>query len=457
MRRTTAPYAGRVRSTLSAALAVVLIGLLCVPVVASAAADPPPPKPKPKPDLVRVAMDRALSAEALPPEQAQAYLDVYAAALRQMIHLDGAPKRELRAVVRITRDIAGRKALSASRMPAVFLTLQRNTEYWGTTARAAGSAARASAGPPGGSPGEKNAQGRVCKPFPKARAARVMFPGSRVVFQHYPGLGLQIQVLATFATAQAQLSIGDPAADALALQGLDEMVALISDRSGFAAWEYFFPFAGAAPPWTSAISQSTAVRALATAGVRLNRPDLVALARRAVALFDKPTPIGVRVPLTRDGNWYALYSFAPDLRVLNAHLQSLNGLFDVAQLTNDGRARRLYTEGLRAARRHRSVRHRALVEVRQPGRRGRPQLPRVQPRPRARGLQAFGRDRDLRSGAALHGLPRGAVPQGVIRAEPAVAAAAGLGHGASNRRSIATCRATTAPVMTKRVSVIAAR
>jgi len=178
-----------------------------------------------------------------------------------------------------------------------------------------------------------------------------MFPGSRVVFQHYPGLGLQIQVLATFATAQAQLSIGDPAADALALQGLDEMVALISDRSGFAAWEYFFPFAGAAPPWTSAISQSTAVRALATAGVRLNRPDLVALARRAVALFDKPTPIGVRVPLTRDGNWYALYSFAPDLRVLNAHLQSLNGLFDVAQLTNDGRARRLYTEGLRAARR----------------------------------------------------------------------------------------------------------
>lgn len=130
-----------------------------------------------------------------------------------------------------------------------------------------------------------------------------------------------------------------------------EMVPLVSDRGGLTAWEYFFPLAGAKAPWTSTISQATAVRALVIAGTRLNRPDLVALAQRAVRVFETPAPLGVRVPLARDGNWYVLYSFAPGLRVLNAHLQTLNGLHDVAELTGDPRAGRLYREGLRAARR----------------------------------------------------------------------------------------------------------
>ena len=320
------------------AIRVAASSLVLVAAVAPAsafAADAPP-----SPDPVRAAIARAQSAEGLLPGRAEEHRRTYAAAQRRLERLGGLPRRELRAVVRLTRDIARRGALRSSRMPAVFLTLRRNTEWW------------SGHGPPAaGSPGEKNARGRVCKPFPRARTARLMFPGSRVVFQYYPGLGLQIQVLATFATAQAQLSIGDPAADALALATLDEMVPLVSDRGGLTAWEYFFPFAGAKAPWTSTISQATAVRALVVAGTRLNRPDLVALARRGVAVFATPAPLGVRVPLAKDGNWYVLYSFAPGLRVLNAHLQTLNGLHDVAELTGDARAGRLYRDGLRAARR----------------------------------------------------------------------------------------------------------
>jgi len=293
-------------------------------------------------DPVRAAVARADLAGALTPEQVAEYGATYAAAQRRETALDGLPKRELRAVLRITRDIARRGSLSPSRMPAVFLTLRRNTEWWSEH------------GPPAPlSPGEKGARGRLCKPFPRARAraARLSFPGSRIVFEYYPGLGLQIQVLATFANAQAQLNIQDATADALALQTIDEMVPLVSDRGGLTAWEYLFPFQGGRPPWTSTISQATAVRALATAGLRLGRPDLVALAQRAVATLATPAPLGVRVPLAKDGNWYVLYSFAPGLRVLNAHLQTLNALYDLNQLTGDERAGRLYREGLRAARR----------------------------------------------------------------------------------------------------------
>jgi hypothetical protein len=53
---------------------------------------------------------------------------------------------------------------------------------------------------------------------------------------------------------------------------------------------------------------------------------------------------------TPQGVHYAQYSFWPSLRVLNGFVQSLVGLYDVARLTGDPRAARLFADGERAAR-----------------------------------------------------------------------------------------------------------
>lgn len=299
----------------------------------TAAAKPPEP--------VRGAIARAAGAAQITPEAAAGYRSDYAKAQAALGHLDGLRKRELRSVVSIVRGIARRGALTSVRMPVVFLTLRRNTEWWSLN------------GPPAAlSPGEQGAMGRVCKPFKvRAKASRLQFPGSGIVWQYYPGLGLQLQVLATFSGAQAQLSRNDDRGNVAALQTLDEMAPLASQRAGQTTWEYLFPFGGGVPPWTSAISQAAAIRVLAQTGQRMGRPDLIALAQKAVGLFATPPPQGVEVRLEKDGSWFALYSFAPGQRVLNAHLESLVGLHDYAEVTKDARAQRLYREGLRAARR----------------------------------------------------------------------------------------------------------
>ena len=66
-------------------------------------------------------------------------------------------------------------------------------------------------------------------------------------------------------------------------------------------------------------------------------------------MFERPTPSGVRVA-TPDGAHYALYSFAPGLRVLNGFVQSLVGLYDYASLTGDQRGRALFDAGDATAR-----------------------------------------------------------------------------------------------------------
>jgi hypothetical protein len=50
------------------------------------------------------------------------------------------------------------------------------------------------------------------------------------------------------------------------------------------------------------------------------------------------------------GSWYALYSFAPRLYVLNGHLQAVNGLRTFAEITGDSRAQELFGAGDAAAR-----------------------------------------------------------------------------------------------------------
>jgi hypothetical protein len=292
-------------------------------------------------DPLLAALQRAEAAGALAPAQGVAYRQVlgHARAVRDRLH--GVRRREMASVVTIAGTIAKRGDLTAARMPALFLTIERNAEWWATN------------GPPApGSPGEIGARGRRCKPLPaRARAARVAFPGSELVFQYYRGLGLQLQMNGTWAKANALLGSTNPAFVARGAGLLQELLALGVPRAGVLAWEYLFPIFGGRPPWISALSQATAVQALTRGAAKLGRPDLLPVAGAAAAAFRARPPAGVRVLLGRGMAWYVLYSFAPRQRVLNAHLDALAALFDYGTASNEPAARAAYAAGLLAAHR----------------------------------------------------------------------------------------------------------
>jgi hypothetical protein len=131
---------------------------------------------------------------------------------------------------------------------------------------------------------------------------------------------------------------------------LDELLPLAAERAGGVAWEYYFNFGGGRPPWVSGMAEGTAVQALSRAAKRLHREaDVLPVAKRALGIFEAPTPQGVRVPAAH-GDHYAIYSFAPSLRVLNGFIQSLIGLYDYARLGADPRATALFKAGETEAR-----------------------------------------------------------------------------------------------------------
>ena len=304
----------------------------------------PAPCAAASPDPVLRALKRAEAAGALPPAQGTAYRAVLVRARAVRAGLRGVRRREMSSVLRIAGQIAKRGDLTAARMPAVFLTLSRNADWWAVD------------GPPApGSPGESGTRGRRCKPLrPRARAARVTFPGSELVFQYYRGLGLQLQMNGTWGKANALLGSSDPALVARGAALLGEILPLGVTRAGVLAWEYLFPIFGGRPPWISALSQATSVQALTRAATMLGRPDLLNVAGAAAGAFAFPPPTGVRVALGRGAVWFVLYSFAPRLRVLNAHLAALAGLFDFAQASRDPHTQAAYDAGLLAA--HKRIR-----------------------------------------------------------------------------------------------------
>ncbi|MDP9385262.1 MAG: D-glucuronyl C5-epimerase family protein, partial [Actinomycetota bacterium] len=231
--------------------------------------------------------------------------------------LTGARLVQLAAVRRTIDAIAGRGQFTVSRVPSLFLTLERNIRWWTT--------------------GPLLAPGR-----------RVSFEGSEIVWQYYPGQGLQIQVLGTFGKLNA---LWRAKRDGAMERLLDEMLALPAERAGGLAWEYLFTFNGGAPPWVSGLAQGTGVQAISRAATRLDRQaEVFPIAQRALAIFEAPPPAGVRVP-DGDGAHYLIYSFAPAFRVLNGFAQAVIGLHDFAKLSADPRAQALYEAGERVARR----------------------------------------------------------------------------------------------------------
>jgi hypothetical protein len=254
---------------------------------------------------------QALEAGEITAEQRREWRRAYRRALRTRADLTGPRRVQLSSVIETLEAIARSGQLDASRMPALFLQLDRNTQYW----------------PDGLYP---------------ASGQRVSFAGSSLIFQFYPGYGLQIQPLANFGKANGLWRAGrDERLRAL----LDELVAIASRRGRFTTWEYWFEFGGGTPPWMSAMAQGTAIQALSRASQTLGDPAYLQVARSGLRAFSTRAPLGVRVRGRDDGNHYLIYSFARGLRVLNAFAQSLNGLYDYAAIAQHTRALKLFQKG----------------------------------------------------------------------------------------------------------------
>lgn len=255
---------------------------------------------------------------ALAPATAAHYRGDYLQAQRTLSHLSGTRAAELGAVLDNVLQLASSGELTASRMPAVFLTLQRNREWW--------------------------SRGALL-----SYGARVSFPRSRLVWEYYPGQGIELQWLATFGEANGYYLSGDQ--NAALRQVLEEAAALATDRAGGVAWEYLFHFDGGSPPWTSGLSQGTAIQAFARAAQRLHEVAFAAIAQRGLGVFQTPPPAGVRMQMqaaSQEGParvHYLEYSFAPEERILNGFIQALNGLYDFAKITRSTTGLGLFEEG----------------------------------------------------------------------------------------------------------------
>ncbi|MEZ0293317.1 MAG: D-glucuronyl C5-epimerase family protein [Solirubrobacteraceae bacterium] len=237
---------------------------------------------------------------------------------RRIKRLTGTRRYELAGVLATTEGIAARGKLRASRLAPLFLQLERNAEYW------------------------------TASPLP-SNGARVSFPGSELVFQYFPGQGLQLHPLANFGKLNAYAK-GSKRNNARTTLLLDELMSIAVPRGGGLAWEYYFNFDGGSPPWVSGLAQGTGLQAIARSAVKLGRQDeLFPEISAGLKLFEQRTPTGVRVK-GPNGTEYAQYSFAPGLTILNGFIQSLVGLWDVADLTGDPRATALFEAGDRTAR-----------------------------------------------------------------------------------------------------------
>jgi hypothetical protein len=235
----------------------------------------------------------------------------YTAALRSLKKLTGTRHTELAAVIANTQQIAAANELTPTRLAVVFLTLERNRQWWTT------------------------------EPLISSRE-RVSFPGSKLVWEYYVGQGIQIQWLGTFGEANGYYLTGHENENLKQL--LSEVLPLATDRAGGIAWEYMFHFDGGSPPWTSGLSQGTALQVLSRAWSRFKEPADLTAAQQALGIFETAPPEGVRVK-TSAGAEYAEYTYAPSDKILNGFIQSLVGLYDYTSITKDPLGLQLFEAG----------------------------------------------------------------------------------------------------------------
>jgi hypothetical protein len=239
------------------------------------------------------------------------YTSAYIAAKRSLGKLSGTRRAELGAVMSNVQAMAASGYFIASRLPVIFLTLENNRKWWTT------------------------------EPL-LASGTRVSFPGSKIVWEYYGGQGIEIQWLGTFGEGNGYFLSGHENANLHQLLG--EVLALATKRAGGIAWEYMFQFDGGRPPWTSGLSQGTALQVFARSWQRFKEPTLLTAAQQALGIFQTPTSNGVQVK-TPAGSEYAEYTYAPGDRILNGFIQAVIGIYDYTQITQDPLGQKLFEAG----------------------------------------------------------------------------------------------------------------
>jgi hypothetical protein len=259
---------------------------------------------------VTAALQRLEQSGAITEAVYRQYEGVYVAAKTSLRRLSGTRRQELGTVLANVEAMAAKGQLIPSRLPVVFTTVERNRQWWTTQAL------------PGGS-------------------QRVSFTGSRLVWEYYPGQGIEIQWLGTFGEANGYYNSHQTTA---LREVLSEAIALATHRAGGIAWEYMFQFDGGLPPWTSGLSQGTALQALSRAYSRTHEAEFLDAAKEALGIFKTHPSTGVRVT-TPVGAHYLEYTYAPSDRILNGFIQSLVGLYEYAKLTGDPLGQQLFEAG----------------------------------------------------------------------------------------------------------------
>jgi hypothetical protein len=245
-----------------------------------------------------------------------AYEQSFNQALAAERRLRGTRRAELSAVTVNLHQMALAGTLTASRLPVLFQTLDRNRQWWTT--------------------GPLLSSGQ-----------RVEFQGSQLVWEYYPGQGIQLQVLGSFGKADGLYTAGRSQYGSLTTL-LSQLIPLAAQRGGGLTWEYYFHFDGGTPPWTSAMSQATGLEALSRGFKASHNGYYLQVAQQALPVFTARAPAGVAVP-TRLGARFIQYTFTPGTSIINAFLQTLIGLQSYAQVSHNPLAAQLFAKGNREA------------------------------------------------------------------------------------------------------------
>jgi hypothetical protein len=271
---------------------------------------------KPAPVTFATALAGLRASGALAPAAYQGDLRVWNRAISEQRHLTNWRAGELGGVISTLDELAAAKQVTVGRLPVLMLTLQNNASYWRS-------------GPA------------------LANGASVQFQGSELVWEYYAGSGIQLQVLHTFGEGDGYFEAG-PADYPKLTELMSEVIPLAVRRGGGIAWEYYFNWEGGRPPWVSAMAQATGLEALTNAYLATGDRQYLTYAHEALPLLRTAPPRGVAVR-TALGTRFLQYSFTPGTDIINAFLQTLLGLYDYAQVSQDPLASSLFNAGNRQA------------------------------------------------------------------------------------------------------------
>ena len=212
----------------------------------------------------------------------------------------------------------GAQAVHASPAAGLFLTLQRNVEWW-TTQRLL------------------NAASGSASPAPSSSTSSIPATASR-------SSGSARSASSTATGAAASATTRAPARSWTRSRRWPPSAPAASRGSTCSR------STARQPPWVSSLAQGTGLQAMARSATRLNRQeDVFPVALAGLGIFQTAPPAGVRVP-SGTGAHYLQYSGLPNFKVVNGFIQSLVGLYDFAALTGDPTAPSLFDDGDRAGR-----------------------------------------------------------------------------------------------------------